>query len=108
MYLIYISYLPNGSLFQNGLFDDCLKLFINRVLGKLEVVSLLTFKRCVRARTRERSVEKRFSAVNNSNASSSSSSPESDSVGSCEKTVLRFVGRELLRVEVKVNENVNI
>lgn len=89
----------NGSLFQNGLWPVCRKLLIKRVLGKLDdVVSLLTFNRCVKARTRERSVEKRFSAVSNSKpSSSSSSSPESDSLGSCEKIVERFVGRELLR-----------
>lgn len=89
-------YLSNGSLFQKGL-CDCLKLLMNRVLGKFDVDSLLTFNRWVKARTRERSVEKRFSAVSNSKPSSSSSSPElPDSFGSWLNAVERFVGRELL------------
>lgn len=75
-------------------------MFIKRVLGKFEVVSLFTFNRCVKARTRDRSVEKRFSAVSNSKpSSSSSSSPESDSFGSCAKMVERLVGRELLLIK---------
>lgn len=90
-------HLSNGSLFQKGL-CDCLKLLINLVLGKFDVVSLLTLSRCVSARTRESNVEKRFSAVSNSKPSSSSSSPElPDSLlASWLKTVERLVGRELL------------
>lgn len=90
------AYLSNGSLFQKGL-CDCLKLLMKRGLGKFDVVSLLTFNRWVIARTRDKRVEKRFSAVNNSKPSSSSSSPElPDSLGSWLKTVERLVGRELL------------
>lgn len=86
-------------------------LFMKRVLGKFVVVSLFTFNRCVKARTRDKSVEKRFSAVSNSNpSSSSSSSPESDSLGSCENTFERFVGFELLlytKKEIVHNDNVH-
>ncbi len=76
-------------------------MLIKRVLGKLDVdASLFTFNRCVKARTRDKSVEKRFSAVSNSKpSSSSSSSPESESFVSWEKIVERFVGRELLLSE---------
>lgn len=73
------------------------------MLGKFDDVSFLTFIRCVKARTLDKSVEKRFSAVNSSKPSSSSSSPElPDSLGSTVVVVVvvvdvvRFVGRELL------------
>lgn len=97
---ISVSTLPylasNGSLFQKGL-CDCLKLLMKRELGKFDVVSLLTFNRCVRARTRDNRVENKFSAVSSSKPSSSSSSPElPDSFGSWLNTVERLVGRELL------------
>lgn len=69
------------------------------MLGKFDVVSLLTFNRCVKARTRESKVEKRFSAVSSSKPSSSSSSPElPDSLGSGLATAVRVVGRELLEL----------
>lgn len=94
----------NGSLFQKGLLAllcDCLKLLMKRLVGKFDVVSLLTFNRWVRARTRDNSVEKRFSAVRISKPSSSSSSPElPESFGSCENNVERFVGLELLCVHM--------
>lgn len=92
---MYFYLFAKGSWFQNGL-CDCLKLLIKRELGKFDV-SLLTFNRCVNARTRDNNVENKFSAVNNSKPSSSSSSPElAESFGSCVNVVERFVGRELL------------
>ena len=65
----------------------------NRELGKPVVRLSSTFNLCVKLRTLDNRVENKFSAVNNSNPSSSSSSPE-DKLSACSDGCL--VGRELL------------
>lgn len=64
-----------------------------RELGKPVVRLSSTFNLCVKLRTLDSRVENRFSAVNNSNPSSSSSSPE-DKLSTCSGGCLD--GRELL------------
>lgn len=88
------NYLVNGLLRPQKAWDGLdPNLPKSRELGKPAARLSSTFSLCVKLRTLDNSVEKRFSAVSNSKPSSSSSSPE-DKLSACSGGCLD--GRELL------------
>lgn len=89
-----INYLDSGLFRPHNACEELDPNLPNRrELGKPVVRLSSTFNLCVKLRTLDSRVENRFSAVNNSNPSSSSSSPE-DKLSTCSGGCLD--GRELL------------